>query len=95
MLDPTGNIVRINDSAGEWRPVTLGSMIEKLFVPGCDLIKEKTNPTLFPNEKSESEKVALFAYDFAQDLEKAKDLKPLLHSWLIALQVRRSSGHRR
>src|SRR5262245_48669270 len=37
-FDAAGNIVRINDSPGEWHSVYHDSMTEKLFVPGCDLI---------------------------------------------------------
>jgi len=42
LLDKAGNIVRIRDVPGEWHAVNRGSMIEKLFVPGCDLVKKNT-----------------------------------------------------
>ena len=80
-FDSTGNIVHIDDSPGEWRGVTSGSMIEKLFVTGCDLIQKKTHPTP-PEEKLRLE-VASFALAFAQDLEKTKDFKPLIDRFFV------------
>ena len=83
-LDAAGNIVRIDDAPGKWGPVTLGSMTEKLFVPGCDLIKKKFVPTAKNEEKERAEKVNLFAYDFAQYLEKTKDFRPLINRFFIS-----------
>ena len=60
--DSAGNIVRIDDSPGKWRPVTPGSMIEKLFVPGCELIKRKTEVKPKLEEEAQLEKVTLFAF---------------------------------
>jgi len=81
-FDAAGNIVRINDVPGNWRAVAPGSMIEKLFVPGCKLIKSKTNPK--PTEEAQLEKVALFAHDVAQFLEKTNDFKPLIDRFFVA-----------
>ena len=82
-FDSFGNIVRINDSPGEWRHVPHGSVTEKLFIPGCDLMKRKTGPDPSLNEKELTDKVALFAYDFAQDLEKTKDFGPLIDRFFV------------
>jgi hypothetical protein len=59
-------------------------MIEKLFVPGCKLIDEKTNPKPKRTDDAQLEKVTLFAYDFAQRLERTKDLKPLVDRFFVA-----------
>jgi hypothetical protein len=84
-FDAAGNTVRIDDSAGTWRPVKSGSMIEKLFVPGCKLIREKTGvKPARAAEEAQLEKVALFAYDFAQRLEPTKDFKPLIDRFFVA-----------
>jgi hypothetical protein len=83
-FDAAGNTVRIDDTAGTWRPVKPGSMIEKLFVPGCKLIKEKTDvKPARAAEEAQLEKVILFAYDFAQLLEKTKDFKPLIDRFFV------------
>lgn len=81
-LDSAGNTVRINDSPGVWSSVPSGSMTEKLFVPGCELIEKKTHPAR-PEEKDPTEKVALFAYGFGQDLEKTKDFKLLIDRFFM------------
>lgn len=82
-LDAAGNIVRINDAPGKWQPVTLSSMAEKLFVPGCDLIKKKFGPAAPTEEKERTEKVTLFAYDFAKYLERTKDFRPVINRFFI------------
>ena len=82
--DTAGNIVRIDDSPGTWRSVTSGSMIEKLFVPGCALIRKKTEVKPRLDEKVQLEKVALFAHDFAQLLEKSKDFKFVVDRFFVA-----------
>ena len=82
-FDATGNIVRVDASARAWRPVKSGSMIEKLFVPGCKLIKEKTDVKPGPVEDAQREKVTLFAYDFAQLLEQTKDFKRLVDRFFV------------
>lgn len=78
-----GDIVRIEDSPGEWRAVTLGSMMEKLFLPGCELIKKKTQPAATGADKALTEKVARFAHTFAKDLEQAKDFKPVIEKFFV------------
>ncbi len=82
LLDSAGNIVSINDSPGEWGRVPRGSMTEKLFAPGCDLIEKKTRPAP-PDDEMRLEKVARFAYTFGQDLEKTKDFKPLIDRFFV------------
>jgi hypothetical protein len=81
-LDAAGDIVRIDDAPGKWQKVNFSNMIEKLFVPACDLIRTKTrgkSPVgAVQLEKVELEKVTRFAYDFAQHLEKAEDFKTLI-----------------
>jgi hypothetical protein len=82
--DSAGNVVRIDSSPGKWRPVTSSSMIEKLFVAGCELIKKKTEVKPRPDEEVQLEKVALFAHDFAQLLEKTNDFTPLIDRFFVA-----------
>ena len=81
-FDAAGNIAGIHDTPLEWRDVRRGGMVEKLFVPGCDLIKGRTRK---PNadDKEQLEKVALFAHDFAGELEKTKDFNPLIDRFFI------------
>jgi hypothetical protein len=82
-LDSASNIVSINDSPGKWRRVPSGSMTEKLFAPGCELIEKKTRPA--PSaEKVRMEKVTRFAYAFGQDLEKVQDFKPLIDRFFVS-----------
>lgn len=82
-FDAAGDIAGIRDTPGEWHKVRSGSMMEKLFVPGCDLIKARTGE-LSPAAKAQREKVAQFAHDFAKELERAKDFKPLIHRYFTA-----------
>ena len=82
-FDSLGNIVRINDHPGEWSRVKLGSMTEKLFVSGCELIEKKTRPAP-SDEDRQREKVVLFAHDFAQELEQTKDFKLLIDRFFVS-----------
>ena len=83
-FDSAGNIVHINDSPGEWRRVPLGSMTEKLFVSGCDLIEKKTRPASASDEILRLEKIASFAHAFTQELEQTKDFKPLIDRFFVS-----------
>jgi hypothetical protein len=83
-FDATGNMARIKDSPGAWQTVYSGSMIEKLFVPACDLIKKKTSVPKAKDDEAQLRKVAEFALHFAQHLEKTKDIKPLIDQYFIA-----------
>ena len=83
-LDSFGNIVRINESPGEWQHVSKGMMSERLFIPGCALIEKKSHPgSPPPDEKAQKEKVAQFAVDFAHDLEQAEDFTPLIDRFFV------------
>jgi len=82
--DSAGDIVRISDSAGKWRTIDPGSMIEKLFVPACKLIREKTEVKPPPDKDAQLEKVALFAHNFAQLLERTKDFKSVVDRFFVA-----------
>lgn len=79
-LDATGNIVRLEEMnpPGEWRTATSGSMMEKLFRPACELVKQKISPPVVSRDAIELEKVAKYALSFSQRLEQAKDFKPLI-----------------
>ncbi len=79
-----GNILHIDDSPGKWRPVPSGSMIEKLFVPGCELIRNKTEVKSESDKKANLEKVAHFAHDFAQQLEKTKNFQSVVDRFFAA-----------
>ncbi len=82
-LDKAGNIVRVQDSPGKWRSLVSGSMMEKLFVPGCELIDGKTRPPAGPAESAELDKVALFTYDIVKHLEQTKDFKTLIDKFFV------------
>lgn len=84
LLDKAGNIVRIQDSPSEWRAVISGSMMEKLFVPGCELIKEKTTVKSRSEESAQLKIVAQYAYDFAQQLQDTKDFKVVINRFFVA-----------
>ena len=83
-FDRAGNIVRIQDSPGNWRPVTPGSMIEKLFVPGCELIKTKTRAPVQSDESVQLQKAAQYAHDFAQQLEETKDFRFVIDRFFVS-----------
>lgn len=83
-FDSAGKIVRVDDSPGAWRRVPAGGMIEKLFVPGCELIKKKDHPGPVADNEEQLEKAALFALDFGRQLEKAPDFKLLIDRYFIA-----------
>jgi len=74
-LDAAGNIVQIRDAPDEWRRVVSGGMMEKLFVPGCELIKEKTNPPKNTEETAQLERVGQYVFDVWKQLEQTKDFK--------------------
>lgn len=83
-FDAAENIVRLNDSPGEWRAVVSGSMIEKLFVPGCQLVKKKTRAEVIDRDELELEKARKYAYSFTQHLEQTKDFKPIIDKFFVA-----------
>jgi hypothetical protein len=83
-FDAAGTIVRINDSPGEWRRAPIGSMTEKLFASGCELIEKKTRPAHSAEENLQLQKVASFAHAFAHDLERKKDFKPLIDRFFVS-----------
>jgi len=82
-FDAEGNTVRIIDSPGQWQKVQYGSMTEKLFVPACDLIRNKTQPPTTTEADARLEKVAQFALDVAQYQEKEKDFKALTDRYFV------------
>lgn len=82
--DAAGNIVLIQDRPEEWRYVTAGSMTEKLFIPACDLVRTKTDPAPVAGNKIESERVARYAYQFIQHLERTKDFKLTIDKFFAA-----------
>jgi mRNA-degrading endonuclease RelE of RelBE toxin-antitoxin system len=52
-FEATGDIVRLEENpVDEWRKVTSGSMMEKLFEPACKLIKKKTRTPVASSEKT-------------------------------------------
>jgi Surface-adhesin protein E len=85
-FDTAGNTIHIQDSPEKWRKVAPGSMIEKLFVPACELVKKKTLGVAAQEqqlEKLQLEKVARFAYDVAQHLEEAKDFEVVIDKYFV------------
>jgi hypothetical protein len=81
--DAMGNVIRIQDSSGEWRSVASGSMTEKLFAPACDLIKKRTRPEVVSDDTIRLQKAAKYAYGFAQQLEHTKDFKLVIDNFFV------------
>ena len=82
-LDGAGNIVLIKDSPGEWRHVVSGSMMEKLFVPGCELIKGKPAALKSSEETAQLERVGLYVFDVWKQLEQTKDFKIVIDRFFV------------
>jgi len=85
-FDAAGNIVRVEEMnpPREWRTLTSGSMMEKLFAPACELIKQRTHPPIASSDAIELEKAAKLALSFSKDLEQAKTFKPILEKFFVA-----------
>jgi hypothetical protein len=83
-FDAAGNIIRIQDSPGEWRSVTSGSMMEKLIAPACELIKKKTRAAVVSGDTIRLQQATRYAYAFAQHLEQAKDFKLVIDKFFVA-----------
>jgi len=89
-FDAAGKVIHSEEMnpPAEWRTVTSGSMMEKLFAPACELIKQKTRtPVLTPvvsGDAIELEKAAKYALSFSQSLERAKDFKPIIEKFFAA-----------
>lgn len=81
--DSAGNIIRIQDSPGEWRAVSSSSMTEKLFVPACELIKKKTKTEVLSDDTIRLQKAAQYAYGFTRQLEQAKDFRLLIDKFFM------------
>src|SRR4029077_9041318 len=89
-FDTAGKVIRheeMNPSA-EWRAVTFGSVMEKLFTPACELIEKRAHPPavspVISREEIESKKVATFALSFSQSLEQTKDFSPIIEKFFAA-----------
>ncbi|HEU4508634.1 MAG TPA: surface-adhesin E family protein [Pyrinomonadaceae bacterium] len=82
-LSADGSIVRIDDTPGEWQTVPAGRMLQKLFVPACDLVKQKTIPADVEPEKVELERVAVYAHEISQHLEKTKDFQSIIDQFFV------------
>ena len=81
--DATGNIIRIHDVPGEWQAIASGSMMAKLFVPACELVKKKTHAEVVSSEEIRLQKAAKYAYAFAQQLEQAKDFNSVIDKFFV------------
>jgi hypothetical protein len=82
-FDAAGDIIRIEDSPGNWRAVASGSVMEKLLAPACELIKKKTQPAVVNEDTIQLQKAAKYAFAFAQQLEQAKDFKPVIGKFFV------------
>jgi len=83
-FDSAGNIVHLEENQlGEWSTVTSGSMIQKLFAPACELIKQKTRSPVESADEVELAKAARYALSFSQHLEQAKDFKPIIEKFFM------------
>jgi hypothetical protein len=88
--DAAGKVIRSQEMNPpvEWRAVTFGSVMEKLFAPACELIEKRAHPPVVSPIKSsdatESEKVAKYALSFSQSLVQTKDFKPIIEKFFAA-----------
>ncbi|HUS10235.1 MAG TPA: surface-adhesin E family protein [Pyrinomonadaceae bacterium] len=83
-FDSAGNLVHLEENQlGEWSTVTSGSMIQKLFAPACELIKQKTRSPVESADEIELAKAARYALSFSQHLEQAKDFKPIIEKFFM------------
>ena len=78
-FDKAGKILHIKDSPGEWRDVVSGTMMEKLFVPGCELVTKKPRS----EESEQLDRVAKYAFDVAQQLDQSKDIKTVIDKFFV------------
>lgn len=87
-LSAAGEILRVEDSPGEWQSIAPGSMTEKLFIPACTLINKKTVAKTVAATKApveaKLEKVARYSSDFAQQLAQEKNFKPVIKKFFAA-----------
>src|SRR5258708_16897261 len=85
--DAAGKVIRREEMNPpvEWRTVTFGSVMEKLFAPACELIEKREHPPVVSpvvsRDANESEKVAKYALSFSQSLEQTKDFKPIIEKF--------------
>jgi hypothetical protein len=88
--DAAGKVIRSQEMNPpvEWRTVTSGGVMEKLFAPACELIEKRAHPPVVSLVKSrdgiESEKVAKYALSFSQSLVQTKDFKPIIEKFFAA-----------
>ncbi len=88
--DAAGKVIRSEEMNPpvEWRAVTFGSVMEKLFAPACELIEKRAHPPVVSSVGSrdaiESEQVAKYALSFSQSLEQTKDFKPIIEKFFAA-----------
>jgi hypothetical protein len=89
-FDTAGKVIRHEEMNPpvEWRTVTFGSVMEKLFTPACELIEKKAHPPVVSpvasREEIEAKKVAKFALSFSQSLEQTKDFSPIIEKFFAA-----------
>lgn len=77
LMDAAGQIVHIDDTAGEWRAIAAGSMLQKLAVPACDLVTKKSADKEVERKETELMKVAAFAYEIGRRLSETRDFKSI------------------
>ena len=83
-FDSAGNVVHVEENQlGEWSTVTSGSMIQKLFAPACELIKQKNRSPVESADEVDLAKAARYALSFSQHLEQAKDFKPIIEKFFM------------
>lgn len=83
-FDGAGKVVRTQEMnpPDEWRTVRIGSVMERLFAPACDLIEKRAHPPpvsrVVSSDAVELEKAAKYALSFSRSLEQVKDFKPII-----------------
>ena len=81
-LDSAGNIVQLQTkfTTANWR--TPDGLTTKLFAAGCDLIERKTHPAIKKDDAG-LHRVAAYAFAFAQNLERSKDINPVIQRFFL------------
>jgi hypothetical protein len=86
LFDSAGEVIRYEriKSPGESLSVVSGFITPRLFEAACQLIKKRGRPpAVVSTEKIELEKATLFAFSFAESLQKAKDFKPIIKKFFV------------
>lgn len=85
LFDSAGEAIRheLVNAPVEWRDVTSGSMMQRLFEPACKLITRKSGTPAVSKDAIELEKAAKYALSFSEHLERVRDFKPIIEKFFV------------